>query len=298
MNKKIVIAGGTGFVGKYLTEQFCNLGYEVLVISRQKQSIKWNDTKGIINALENSEMLINLAGKSVDCRYNKKNKEEILKSRTETTKALGEAILKCKNPPDLWINSSTATIYRHAEDRPMTEIRGEIGKGFSVDVATNWEKALFSFQLAKTRQVALRMAIVLGKKGGVMKPFINLVRFGLGGKQGNGNQMFSWIHIEDLLSIILFLQTHKELKGVFNCSSPNPIDNKALMKIFRQTMNVKIGLPSPTWLLKIGAVIIKTETELILKSRWVVPEKLIQVGYTFKYPTIDSALNNILHNEQ
>lgn len=298
MNKKIVIAGGTGFVGKYLTEQFCNLGYEVLVISRQEQSIKWNDTKGIINALENSVMLINLAGKSVDCRYNKKNKEEIFKSRTETTKALGEAILKCNNPPELWINSSTATIYRHAEDRPMTESTGEIGKGFSVDVATNWEKALFSFQLTKTRQVALRMAIVLGKNGGVMKPFINLVRFGLGGKQGNGNQMFSWIHIEDLLSIILFLQSHKELKGVFNCSSPNPIDNKTLMKTFRQTMNVKTGLPSPTWLLKIGAVIIKTETELILKSRWVVPEKLLQVGYTFKYPKIDSALNNILHNEQ
>jgi len=298
VNKKIVIAGGTGFVGKYLTEQFCNLGYEVLVISRQEQSIKWNDTKGIINALENSVMLINLAGKSVDCRYNKKNKEEILKSRTETTKALGEAILKCNNPPELWINSSTATIYRHAEDRPMTESTGEIGKGFSVDVATNWENALFSFQLTKTRQVALRMAIVLGKNGGVMKPFINLVRFGLGGKQGNGNQMFSWIHIEDLLSIILFLQSHKELKGVFNCSSPNPIDNKNLMKILRQTMNVKIGLPSPSWLLQIGAVIINTETELILKSRWVVPEKLLQVGYTFKYPTIDSALNNILHNEQ
>lgn len=298
MNKKIVIAGGTGFVGKYLTEQFCNLGYEVLVISRQEQSIKWNDTKGIINALENSVMLINLAGKSVDCRYNKKNKEEILKSRTETTKALGEAILKCNNPPELWINSSTATIYRHAEDRPMTESTGEIGKGFSVDVATNWENALFSFQLTKTRQVALRMAIVLGKNGGVMKPFINLVRFGLGGKQGNGNQMFSWIHIEDLLSIILFLQSHKDLKGVFNCSSPNPIDNKTLMKTLRQTMNVKIGLPSPSWLLKIGAVIIKTETELILKSRWVVPEKLLQVGYTFKYPTIDSALNNILNNEQ
>ncbi len=276
MNKKIVLAGGTGFVGKYFAEQFRNLGYKVLVISRQEQSIKWNDAKGITNAIENSVMLINLAGKSVDCRYNKKNKEEILKSRTETTKALGEAILKCNNPPELWINSSTATIYRHAEDRPMTESSGEIGKGFSVNVANNWEKALFSFQLPKTRQVALRMAIVLGKNGGVMNPFINLVRFGLGGKQGNGNQMFSWIHIEDLFNIILFLQSHKELKGVFNCSSPNPLDNKTLMKTFRQAMNVKIGLPSPAWLLKIGAVIINTETELILKSRWVVPEKLLQ----------------------
>lgn len=298
LGKKIVIAGGTGFVGKYLTKQFSNLGYQVIIISRQKENIQWQDTAGIINALENSEMLINLAGKSVDCRYNEKNKTEILKSRTETTKALGEAILKCNNPPELWINSSTATIYRHAEDRPMTENKGEIGKGFSVDVATSWEKSFFSFQLPNTRQVALRMAIVLGKDGGVMKPFINLVRFGLGGKQGNGNQMFSWIHIEDLFNIILFFHSHCELKGVFNCSAPNPIDNKTLMKTFRQAMKTKIGLPSPVWLLKIGAIIIKTETELILKSRWVVPEKLLEAGYAFKYPTIETAISNILNKAE
>lgn len=298
VSKKIVIAGGTGFVGKYLTNQFGNLGYQVIIISRQKENIQWNDTTEIINALENSEMLINLAGKSVDCRYNEKNKAEILKSRTETTKALGEAILKCNKPPELWINSSTATIYRHAEDRPMTENTGEIGKGFSVDVATSWEKSFFSFQLPHTRQVALRMAIVLGKDGGVMNPFTNLVRFGLGGIQGSGNQMFSWIHIEDLFNIILFFQSHEELQGVFNCSAPNPVDNKTLMKTFRQVMKVKIGLPSPAWLLKIGALIIKTEPELILKSRWVVPEKILESGYTFKYPTLEAALKNILNNEQ
>lgn len=298
MNKKIVIAGGTGFVGKYLTKQFGNLGYQVIIISRKNENIQWNDTTGIINALENSEMLINLAGKSVDCRYNEKNKTEILKSRIETTKALGEAIIKCNKPPELWINSSTATIYRHAEDRPMTESKGEIGKGFSVDVATNWEKSFFTFQLPNTRQVALRMAIVLGKDGGVMKPFINLVNLGLGGIQGNGKQMFSWIHIEDLFNIILFFQSHKELRGVFNCSAPNPIDNKTLMKTFREAMKVKIGLPSSVWLLEIGAVIIKTETELILKSRWVVPEKLLEAGYIFKYPTLETALKNILNNEQ
>jgi uncharacterized protein (TIGR01777 family) len=298
VSKKIIIAGGTGFVGKYLTKQFGNLGYQVIIISRQKENIQWNDTTGIIKALDNSEMLINLAGKSVDCRYNEKNKTEILKSRTETTKLLGEMILKCNKPPELWINSSTATIYRHAEDRPMTESKGEIGKGFSVNVATSWEQSFFSFQLPNTRQVALRMAIVLGKDGGVMKPFINLVRFGLGGIQGNGKQMFSWIHIEDLFNIILFLQSRKELQGVFNCSAPNPIDNETLMKSFRQAMKVKIGLPSPAWLLKIGAVIIKTETELILKSRWVVPEKLLAASYTFKYLTLETAIKNILGNEQ
>ncbi len=297
MNKKVVIAGGTGFIGTYLQEEFRKMGYEVFIIARQNQSIHWDKEGEIISALENAALLINLAGKSVDCRYNEKNKAEILRSRTETTKILGKAILKCKNPPTLWINSSTATIYRHAMDRPMTESTGEIGTGFSVNVAKNWERSFFEFELPQTRQVALRMAIVLGENGGVMEPFKNLVRFGLGGQQGNGNQMFSWIHIEDLFKIILFLQSNKDLEGIFNCSAPNPITNKSLMKSLRQTMKIKFGLPSPTLLLKIGAVIINTEAELILKSRWVIPERLLQSGYNFKYSTIDLALENLLDKE-
>jgi uncharacterized protein len=294
MNKKIVIAGGTGFTGQYLTQKFKSLGYEVIIISRQTEHINWDNTTAIIAALENAEMLINLAGKSVDCRYNEKNKKEIFNSRINTTKALGEAILKCKKPPSLWINSSTATIYRHAEDRPMTESTGEIGSGFSVNVATNWEKSFFDFTLPNTRQVALRMAIVLGKDGGVIQPLKKLVGFGLGGKQGKGNQMFSWIHIEDLFNVIIFLQQHKELNGVFNTSAPNPVTNKTLMQLFRKNSNAIIGLPAPAWLLKFGAILIKTETELILKSRWVVPERLLQSGYRFKYQTVDDALKNIL----
>lgn len=294
MRNKIIIAGGTGFIGKYLTVQFRNLGYQVIIISRQQEHIQWEDSDGIRNALEDAVMLLNLAGKSVDCRYNEKNKNAILASRIETTKALGEAILRCNNPPELWINSSTATIYRHAEDIPMTESKGEIGKGFSVDVAKKWEKSFFAFQSSRTRQVALRIAIVLGKDGGVMQPYIHLVRFGLGGKQGNGKQMFSWIHINDLFHIILFIQSHKELSGIFNCSAPNPVDNETLMRTFRQEMNVQFGLPSSKWMLEIGAAIIKTEAELILKSRWVLPEKLLALGYTFRYPTLESALSHIL----
>ncbi len=294
MNKKIVLAGGTGFIGTYLATQFKKAGYEVLIISRGKEHLNWNDAAGITAALEDSEMLINLAGKSVDCRYNEKNKDEILRSRTETTHLLGEAILHCKNPPALWLNSSTATIYRHAQDRPMTEANGEMGEGFSVDVAKAWEESFFWFPFQKTRQVALRIAIVLGKGGGVMEPFKNLVRFGLGGKQGNGKQMFSFIHLEDLYRIILFLQAHKELKGVFNCSAPEPVTNAVLMQTLRQQMGAKIGLPSPAWLLKIGAALINTETELILKSRWVLPERLLQAGFVFKYPTIGETLEEIL----
>jgi uncharacterized protein (TIGR01777 family) len=297
MNRKIVIAGGTGFIGNHLATGFKKEGYEVLIISRQAGTIRWTNFQGILGALENADMLVNLAGKSVDCRYNIKNKEKILTSRTLTTKILGQAIELCKNPPPLWINASTATIYRHAEDRPMTESEGEIGKGFSVDVATQWEKTFFSFHLKKTRQVALRMAIVLGKNGGVIKPFLNLVRFGLGGKQGNGKQMFSWIHIDDVFNIILFVIEHEELSGVYNCSAPGPVTNRILMRTFREKTNKKFALPSPAWLLQMGSVIIKTETELILKSRWVMPEKLLRVGYNFKYPLLDGALENILHHE-
>jgi len=294
MNKKIIIAGGTGFVGKYLVRRFEELGYKVLIISRQSSHINWNDTEAIKQALENAEMLINLAGKSVDCRYNEKNKKEIFDSRIGTTSVLGETVLLCENPPKLWINSSTATIYRHAEDRPMTESAGEIGSGFSVNVATNWEKTFFGFNLPATRQVALRMAIVLGKEGGVMKPLKNLVRFGLGGKQGNGNQQFSWIHIGDLFSIIVYLQGHNELSGPINTSAPGPVPNRTLMQLLRKNMGIKIGIPTPAWLLKIGAVFINTETELVLKSRWVIPERLLQSGFTFMYPTLDAAINNIL----
>lgn len=298
MKNKIVIAGGTGFVGGYLCKKFNDLGYEVVVISRQPSHVNWDNPGQIKTALEHAEILINLAGKSVDCRYNAKNKKEIFDSRIDTTRALGKAVLLCKNPPKLWINSSTATIYRHAEDRPMTESNGEIGTGFSVNVATNWEKTFFNFKLPGTRQVALRMAIVLGKDGGVMRPLKNLVRFALGGKQGSGNQMFSWIHIEDLFNVVLYLHKNNDLNGIFNTSAPNPVTNDMLMHSLRKKMRIRIGLPTPVWLLKMGAVFIKTETELVLKSRWVVPERLLQSGFTFSYPTLNEALNNILGNSK
>jgi uncharacterized protein (TIGR01777 family) len=292
--KKIVLAGGSGFLGSFLASRFKERGHEVIIISRKCSDLAWTDKEGVINALNGAELVINLAGKSVDCRYNEKNKKEILQSRIETTNAIGEAIQKCSSPPKLWINSSTATIYRHAEDRPMTERDGEIGTGFSVNVATKWEKSLFDYKLPATRQVALRMAIVLGKEGGAMQPLKRLVRFGFGGKQGKGDQMFSWIHIEDVFQIILFLLERENLDGVFNCSSPNPVTNEMFMRTMRNALNKKIGLPSPEWLLKIGAKLIRTETELILKSRWVVPDRLLKSGYTFSFPYLKNALVDIL----
>lgn len=295
--KKVVLAGGTGFVGQDFAHRFRKLGYEVLIISRQTGHIAWEDRAGIIEALEEAEMLINLAGKSVNCRYTDENRKVILESRTRTTRILGEAVLACNHPPELWINSSTATIYRHAEDRPMTEKEGEIGSGFSVDVAKAWEQAFFEFSLPSTRQIALRIAIVLGE-GGVMVPMTNLVRFGLGGSQGTGTQQFSWIHIEDLFRMVIYLQEHPHLNGVFNASSPHPVTNRELMTRLREQMGIRIGLPSPRWMLELGARFIQTETELVLKSRWVIPERMEREGFTFTYGTLDTALAEILNKKK
>lgn len=297
MTRKVVLAGGTGFIGQYLEKKFTAMDIDVQIISRQSPHIAWDDYQGIVQALDGAEMVINLAGKSVNCRYNEHNKREIMNSRVETTQTLGNAILDCEHPPAVWMNSSTATIYRHAEDRPMTETKGEIGTGFSVDVAKAWEEAFFAFNLPHTRQAALRIAIVLGPGGGVMTPFQNLVRFGLGGHQGSGKQMFSWIHVEDLFQIILFIQEWESLEGVFNCTSPNPVTNRELMATMRKVMHSKGGLPASTWMLNLGARIIRTEPELVLKSRWVVPNRLIKEGFMFKYGRLEKALQHILHTK-
>ncbi|CAJ1317411.1 TIGR01777 family oxidoreductase [Paenibacillus nuruki] len=297
MTRKVVLAGGTGFIGQYLEKKFTAMNIDVQIISRQSPHIAWDDYQGIVQALDGAEMVINLAGKSVNCRYNEHNKREIMNSRVETTQTLGNAILDCEHPPAVWMNSSTATIYRHAEDRPMTETKGEIGTGFSVDVAKAWEEAFFAFNLPHTRQAALRIAIVLGPGGGVMTPFQNLVRFGLGGHQGSGKQMFSWIHVEDLFQIILFIQEWESLEGVFNCTSPNPVTNRELMATMRKVMHRKGGLPASTWMLNLGARIIRTEPELVLKSRWVVPNRLIKEGFMFKYGRLEKALQHILHTK-
>ncbi|MBD2869961.1 TIGR01777 family oxidoreductase [Paenibacillus arenilitoris] len=296
MSKKIVIAGGTGFIGTYLEQGYKALGYEVIVVSRQPGHTGWDEPGKITEALEGAELLVNLAGKSVNCRYHRRNREAIVSSRTETTRILGDSVSACRKPPRLWINASTATIYRHADDRPMTETGGELGTGFSVEVAKAWEKAFFAYALPGTRQVALRLAIVLGD-GGVMTPYRHLVRFGLGGAQGSGGQRFSWIHVEDVFRIVRFLEQKDELSGVFNASSPDPVTNREFMRILRHALNRSIGLPAPRWMLEIGALAIRTETELILKSRWVLPERLTSEGYAFAYPGLDTALRAIVRGQ-
>ncbi|KMK75082.1 TIGR01777 family oxidoreductase [Alkalihalobacillus pseudalcaliphilus] len=293
MRKKVILAGGTGFTGNYFEKRFSEMGYEVYIISRQQPHITWQEKDNIQQALEGAELLLNLAGKSVNCRYHEKNKKEIFSSRTETTNLLGELVATCKTPPKLWINASTATIYRHAEDRAMTEEKGEIGTGFSVEVAKAWEQAFFSHKLKETRQVTLRISIVLGQSGGVMIPYSTLAKFGLGGHQGNGKQMFSWIHIEDLFQMVLFTMTYEEVEGIYNAAAPFPITNRTFMKTVRMAYNRKLGLPATKWMLEVGAFFLRTETELLLKSRWVTPDRFLQKGFTFQYPTIEVALEEI-----
>ncbi len=314
MKSKIVIAGGTGFIGKALIQHFSE-DNEVVVLTRGIGNEKNNSfgkhdeiqnsahikyvlwdarTQGSwAAALENATMLINLCGKTVNCRYTNKNKKEIFDSRTQPTKALGEAIRNCIAAPRLWINASSATIYRHAIDRPQDETSGDIENDFSVQVCKAWEKAFFDCRTPFTRKVALRMAVTLGKEG-VMVPYFNLLKLGLGGRQGSGKQMYSWIHIKDTINIIKWINEHKELEGIFNCCSPNPVTNESFMRILRNVTGHSFGLPAFEWMLKIGAGLIGTETELLLKSRWVLPTKLLESGYKFEYADIRNAFIGIV----
>ena len=243
--------------------------------------------------MENATVLINLAGKSVDCRYTKKNKKEILLSRIESTRILNQAVLNCKKPPKHWLNSSTSTIYRFSLDKQMDEINGEIGNDFSMNVAQSWEKAFFKTETPNTLKTALRTSIVLGKNGGAFIPLKTLAKTGFGGKQGKGNQFISWIHENDFANAIDFI-IQKEISGVINVVSPKPIPNSDFMTKLRKGVGFPFGIPMNTFLLKIGSFFIQTETELVLKSRNVIPKRLLENGFQFKFGNLDIAFQNLL----
>lgn len=314
MNKRVVITGASGFIGSFLADEFRAEGYTVSTVGRSGDAT-WDDPAGIATVVDGASLVIGLAGKSVNCRYGPANRAEILRSRVETTRAVAAAIAASSGPPELWVNSSTATIYRHAEDRPMTESAGELGEGFSVSVARAWEEALFESDLPATRRVALRTAIVLGD-GSALAPLAMLARVGLGGAQWDGRwpatrarldagtyhrfgarwgrQKFSWIHLSDVLGILRFVRDHPELSGAINASSPDPSDNATVMRTIRRVVGAPVGLPMPRFALELGSAVIRTETELVLKSRWVVPERLLAAGYRFEHPELEEALRSIL----
>jgi len=312
MNGKVVLAGGRGFLGRHLAKHLTAEGYEVVVLSRRFSTqtepyriVFWDAaTKGPWCAeLEGAHAVINLSGRSVDCRYNRKNRRQILESRLQSTRILALAIKDTRMAPNLFINAGSATIYADicGTAPANTEARGKIGDGFSVMVCREWEAEFNRWTFENTRKICLRIAITLGSEGGVMVPLRRLARIGLGGCQGSGGQIVSWLHVEDFCGIV-----SKALKGglsgaLYNCASPNPVTNREFMRLIRKNVGGLgrfIGLPLPKWLLEIGAVVIRTETELILKSRKVAPENLLNEGYIFHYPEFSNALSDLCRGEQ
>jgi hypothetical protein len=297
MKGKIVIAGGTGFIGQYLSRRFSEEEYEVKIISRQKNHISWEDNSNIVQALESSEMLINLAGKAIKTKFTADNKIRLIESRVNTTKILGEAVLQCHQAPKIWFNASGAHIYGTSDTKLHTENDPFDTNFFPAIMAKEWEDAFFKFDLLATRKVALRISIVIGKNGGVLQPYIQLARFFLGGKQGTGKQKFSWLHLEDFFQILLFVASKPNISGAINLCSPNPVDNTFLMQSIRSSMHKAFGIPSPAFGIKLGAALLNIESDLILKSLYVYPQVLVNEGYHFKYPTIQSALKEIIENQ-
>jgi len=311
--QKIVLPGGGGFIGRHVTRHFAGKGWEVVVLSRQLHEPRdgvrfvWWDGANLdawADELDGAAAVINLAGRSVNCRYGKKNRREIYDSREFSTEVIGEAIAECTAPPPVWFNASSATVYRHALDRAMDEATGEIdpvepGKPrnkweFSVDVVNRWERALFNAATPDTRRIAMRLSMVFGTgAGGVHEAFRNIARLGLGGTQGPGTQYVSWLHVDDFLRMLDWCLENGELSGPINMCSPNPMPNSDFMRAFREACGVKRGLPASSWMLAIGAFFMRTETELLLKSRRVVPGKLLTSGFKFNHPTWPEAAKSI-----
>jgi len=314
---RVVIAGASGFVGRALTKAFRADGYEVAAVGRSGDAV-WGDAESILRLIDGADMLINLAGKIVSCRYTDAARDEILRSRVDTTRELHQAVAAAQHPPRVWMNASTATVYRHETERGNDEIDGVTGEGFSVDVATSWERAFFAGDLPGTRRVALRMAIVLGD-GPATRNLLALARLGLGGPQidswwfphrryrgigahptgpvwsswhrTSGRQRFSWIHIDDVVASVRFLRDRDDLAGPVNLSAPGVTDNRTLMRGLRRVARAPFGLPAYRWMLDPAMAVLRTEP--VVKSRWAVPRVLTRAGFSFRYPEIGPALDAV-----
>lgn len=308
---KIVIPGGSGQVGTVLARHFHGQGHFVTVLARQPkpapwQVLEWNgrDLGSWAAAIDSADVVINLAGRNVNCRYTPENRREIFDSRVLSTRIVGQAIAQAEKPPALWMNASTATIYRHALDRPMNESTGELGGSepdapdtwrFSIDVAKAWEAEFFAAHTPATRKIALRSAMTMSPdRGGIFDTLLRLVRFGLGGTAASGRQFISWIHEEDFIHALEFLIERQDIDGCINICAPSPLPNKDFMRVLRKAWGARIGLPATQWMLELGAIFLRTETELILKSRRVVPERLLKAGFHFKFAEWPAAARDLV----
>lgn len=308
-SRKIVLAGGSGFLGRLLVDWFNRLNWEVVVLTRQgsaanlqARTVNWDgETLGDwARELDNCVALVNLAGRSVNCRYHARNRRVILTSRVEPTRILGQAVAACAYPPQVWLNSSTATIYQHSYDRPMDEESGVIAGSmeakdlFSVDVAKAWERAFEESASPETRKVALRTAMVFSTcPGTVYRVLRRLVRCGLGGTMDGGRQYVSWLHQTDFCRAIEWLIERDDFAGVVNLAAPRPLSNREMMQVMRAACHMPIGLPASRWMLEVGAFVLRTETELIIKSRRVVPARLIDAGFQFCFPDFVAAIEDL-----
>jgi uncharacterized protein (TIGR01777 family) len=311
---KLILAGGTGQLGNVLARYFARDTNEVVVLSRSQKrpfpnsKVRWVSWDGKTpgawqREIENADVVINLAGRTVNCRYSRRNRDQILRSRIDSTRAIGEAISRSETSPKLWLQSSTATIYPHCFDRANDE-DGIVGGGekgvpktwnFSVDVAKRWEQTALDFASAGSRLVLLRTAMVMSPDpGGVFDVLMGLTRRGLGGRNASGQQFVSWIHELDFVRSIEWICNHAGLSGPINICSPNPIPNSEFMRQLRIVAGVNFGLPASRWMLELGALLMKTETELVLKSRKVIPSRLLHSGFEFQYPTWKRATEELI----
>lgn len=298
---KIVIAGGSGALGSSLINSFLNA--EIIVLSRSQylsvkanvRYVKWDGfSQGKwVKELEGSKAIINLVGKSVNCRYTDANRAEIISSRVNATNAIGIAIQGLNNPPEVWVNAGSAAIFGNSGEAIKDE-SSAAGRGFSPHVCKEWEKAFNAHNTQKTRKVFLRIGMVLQRNGGIIKPFLNLVKFGLGGHIGSGKQYMTWIHETDFQNLVAWVIYESEVQGIVHAASPQPETNKTFMKSLRESAGVRFGLPNPAFLIRIGAVFIKTEAELVLSGRRVISTFLLQNGFKFKYPYLHEALKELL----
>ena len=306
---KLIIPGGSGQIGMILARALHERGDEVIILSRSPQHAPWRVVKWDAQTLgdwaaeiDGADVVINLAGRSVNCRYNTENRKLIIDSRVKSTQVVGEAIARASTSPRVWLQASTATIYAHTYDKANDETTGVIGCDanapdawrFSNDVVTSWERAANEANTPNTRKVLLRSAMVMSPdRGGVFDTLLRLVRFGLGGRSGTGRQYISWIHDRDFVQSILWLIEHDKLEGAVNLTSPNPLPNDEFMKALRKAWGIRAGLPATDWMLEIGAFLLRTETELILKSRRVAPGKLLESGFPFQFPEWNDAARDL-----
>src|SRR5690349_9087839 len=265
--RKIVIAGGSGFLGQALVERFRDTDANIIILSRNPgwidgnvSSIQW-DAKTLgdwAHAIEGSIAIINLVGRSVNCRYTEKNKKAIVDSRVDATLAIGKAIEEAHTPPAVWINASSVAIFGDSGDQSRDEDSSP-GEGFSPGVCKKWEKAFYSISTPYTRKVVLRMGLVFQRNRGLLKPFVRLAKLGLGGKVGSGNQFISWVHEDDFIHIVETIIRRNDIEGTIHCVSPFPITNAEFLRTLRGACRIPFGLPTPAFLLKIGAPVIGTQ---------------------------------------